>query len=406
MPTACDALAAQTRFLASLAYGLNAVDSTNLQEYAAITNVGALTIITMGAIFMFGRVWSFYWLAHVMPFVSVFVGGAASHAVFDGILAPISASLGIAHGLRCAMGIALVLSSASLLGFVTNRSISVWFFSAGAAVCGYGACLVWPALLGSRMSGTPARGIFAGVAASLGGMNFSGLGRERVESLMGWLGCLLVAQGALQLVVVNLLSAHQAASFGLVTCSSYYVCVLAVGVGVAREVLTAGKSAKDPNELDMGQIQKMLAAGGGGMGAGGGGSGVGGASARQARPTSSDPHRKAAAAEAEMNAGETEGGSGERKWKWEQTSKGGESEVMVRFPLGAAPVTKKEVQVVFKPKTLKVSVGDKVLLDGRTYGSTYPEDCTWCLVPVADGHELQVLLALVENSKWHDLLAK
>ena len=75
---------------------------------------------------------------------------------------------------------------------------------------------------------------------------------------------------------------------------------------------------------------------------------------------------------------------------------------LVRFAL-EAPATKKDVKVVFKAKELKVTVAGVELLNAKLFGPTYPDDSTWCLVE--KGAELQVLLALSEDTKWHALLA-
>eukprot|EP00959_Pyramimonas_sp_CCMP1952_P216235 4522671-Pyramimonas_sp.AAC.1 len=53
---------------------------------------------------------------------------------------------------------------------------------------------------------------------------------------------------------------------------------------------------------------------------------------------------------------------------WEQMSKYGESEIIVRFPLATA-VTKKDVKVVFKARELKVTVAGEDLVNGKTYGT-------------------------------------
>jgi hypothetical protein len=100
---------------------------------------------------------------------------------------------------------------------------------------------------------------------------------------------------------------------------------------------------------------------------------------------------------AAKNAGELD----EKTYKWEQTSKYGESEIIVRFPL-ATPATKKDVKVVFKARELKVSVSGEELLSGRLAGTITIDDCTWCLVE--KGSELQLLLALAEDVKWGTLL--
>ena len=74
----------------------------------------------------------------------------------------------------------------------------------------------------------------------------------------------------------------------------------------------------------------------------------------------------------------------------------------MRFAL-EAPATKKDVKVVFMAKELKVTVAGVELLNAKLFGPTYPDDSTWCLVE--KGAELQVLLALSEDTKWHALLA-
>jgi len=166
--------------------------------------------------------------------------------------------------------------------------------------------------------------------------------------------------------------------------------------------------------MDMASLQAML----GGMGGGGGGA---------------DPAQQMAqknqADNAAKNAGEQDGGVDGKSWKWEQTSKYGEvscvasrtlcdrslrkeprtrlprrqSEVIVRFPL-ETPATKKDVKVVFKAASLQVSVAGEELINGALSGTVQIDDCTWCLVE--KGSELQVLLALAEDVKWPDLLAK
>merc|ERR1719247_3754323 len=99
-----------------------------------------------------------------------------------------------------------------------------------------------------------------------------------------------------------------------------------------------GKGGGEGGEggMDMAALQQML----GGMGGMGGGGGPEADMQRQAQA-----NQQAAAAK---NAGEAEGDG----YKWEQTSKYGESEIIVRFVL-AAPATKKDVKVVFKARELK-----------------------------------------------------
>merc|ERR1719483_438829 len=104
---------------------------------------------------------------------------------------------------------------------------------------------------------------------------------------------------------------------------------------------------------------------------------------------------------AAKNAGE-EGGADGKKYKYEQTSKYGESEIIVRFAL-ETPATKKDIKVVFKATTLQVTVAGEEVLNGKLFGRVQTDDCTWCLVE--KGAELQVLLALASDTKWQALMA-
>merc|ERR1711935_967602 len=104
---------------------------------------------------------------------------------------------------------------------------------------------------------------------------------------------------------------------------------------------------------------------------------------------------------AAKNAGKEEGGADGKKNKYEQTSKYGESEIIVRFAL-ETPATKKDVKVVFKATTLQVTVAGEEVLNGKLFGRVQTDDCTWCLVE--KGAELQVLLALASDTKWSSLM--
>ena len=146
--------------------------------------------------------------------------------------------------------------------------------------------------------------------------------------------------------------------------------------------------------MDMAKLQAMLGGMGGGMG------GMGGAMTPEQEQMQTAQQNQAAAAA--KNEGEKEEGADGKTYKWEQTSKYGESEVLVRFTL-AAPATKKDVKVIFKAKSLKVTVAGEDLIDGATFGTVAIDDSTWCLVE--KGSELQVLLALAEDNKWSSLLA-
>uniref|UniRef100_A0A7S3AR43 CS domain-containing protein n=1 Tax=Haptolina ericina TaxID=156174 RepID=A0A7S3AR43_9EUKA len=152
--------------------------------------------------------------------------------------------------------------------------------------------------------------------------------------------------------------------------------------------------------MDMASLQAMLGGMGGAGEMGGMMGGMGGGMPGGPPAAVQQQAQANQAAAAEKNAGEQDAEDG--KYKWEQTSKYGESEVIVRFPL-AAPATKRDVKVVFKAKELKVVVKGEELLNGKTFASTHPDDSTWCLVE--NGSELQVLLALAEDSKWNTLLA-
>ena len=145
--------------------------------------------------------------------------------------------------------------------------------------------------------------------------------------------------------------------------------------------------------MDMAALQAMLGGMGGMGGIGGMGGGMPGGPPAEMQQQAQRNQAEAAA----KNDGEKDAGT----YKWEQTSSGGDSEVIVRFPL-SAPATKKDVKVVFKAKELKVTVAGVELLNAKTYGTTYSDDCTWCLVE--KGAELQVMLALAEDTKWHSLV--
>merc|ERR1719345_715258 len=80
---------------------------------------------------------------------------------------------------------------------------------------------------------------------------------------------------------------------------------------------------------------------------------------------------------AAKNAGEKEGGVDGKTWKWEQTSKYGESEILIRFSLAEA-AGKKDVKVVFKASSLLVTVAGVELINGPTFGMCIIDDCTWC----------------------------
>ena len=124
-------------------------------------------------------------------------------------------------------------------------------------------------------------------------------------------------------------------------------------------------------------------------------------------------HNESMRAYAAKNAGEAEGGADGKTWRWEQTSNGSESEVLVRFTL-AKPASKKEVKVAFKVQSLAVAVAGESLFDAKLHGKVYPDECTWSLVEQTASeaysdklvHELQVLLSLVDDAKWPDLCAK
>ena len=156
-----------------------------------------------------------------------------------------------------------------------------------------------------------------------------------------------------------------------------------------------GEGGGEGGGMDMAALQAML----GGMGGGGmGGMGGGGPEADMRRQAQANQQ-----AAADKNAGETEEvGADGKKLLWEQTSKYGESEIIVRFQL-ATPATKKDVKVTFKAKELKVIVAGEELINGKTFGTITVDDSTWCLVE--KGSELQLLLALAEDVKWSTLLA-
>lgn len=141
--------------------------------------------------------------------------------------------------------------------------------------------------------------------------------------------------------------------------------------------------------MDMNAMMSMM----GGMGGMGGPSGAEGDMQRKSQANQQD--------HAANNAGEAEGGDEGKKFKWEQTSAGGESTILVRFPL-TATATKRDVKVVFKAKELKVTVHGDELMAGKTYGVVSVDDSTWCIGE--EGRELQVLLAPAQDTKWQAVL--
>ena len=181
-------------------------------------------------------------------------------------------------------------------------------------------------------------------------------------------------------------------------------------------VLARSLMADDEAEpgMDPDMMAKLMGAMGGGAGGGGGGmdmaalqamlGGMGGMNGMDMGGMGGDPETSAKR-KAQMNqqdaAAKNAGELDEKTYKWEQTSKYGESEIIVRFPL-ATPATKKDVKVVFKARELKVSVSGEELLSGRLAGTITIDDSTWCLVE--KGSELQLLLALAEDVKWGTLL--
>ena len=95
-----------------------------------------------------------------------------------------------------------------------------------------------------------------------------------------------------------------------------------------------------------------------------------------------------------------------RACRWEQINRKiskteGEIELLIRWTL-EKPVTKKDIKVVFKPRFLQVTVAGVDLIKGPTFGPTYPDEGTWCIIE--GGKELQVQLSLSTDTKWTSLL--
>jgi hypothetical protein len=138
-----------------------------------------------------------------------------------------------------------------------------------------------------------------------------------------------------------------------------------------------GGEGGEGGEPDMASLMQMLGKGGGkGMGGMGGG-GMGG----KGGPDPDAEH-------------EEDGG----KWKWNQK---GSDEVQVTVPLPEG-ITKKDVAVVFKAKSLKVSVKGEVIIDGDLSAAVDTDECTWCFSP--DKTELNVMMTKQQEGNWPKLL--
>ena len=167
--------------------------------------------------------------------------------------------------------------------------------------------------------------------------------------------------------------------------------------------LGQGGAGGEGGGMDMAALQAMM----GGMGGGGGGMGgmggmMGGMGGGGPEADLRQRSQQKQAEHEAKNAGEIEGGSDGKTWKWEQTSDGDESTILVRFTL-ATKATKRDVKVVFKAKELKVTVAGESLVEGKLHGTVSVDDSTWCIVE--EGMELQVMLALASDTKWDALLA-
>ena len=78
------------------------------------------------------------------------------------------------------------------------------------------------------------------------------------------------------------------------------------------------------------------------------------------------------------------------RYTWTQT----DEEVEVYVPVDAE-TTKKQVACQFRSGSLRLSVGDQVLIDGNTCKTIDPEECTWQLERGSD--ETKVWITLVKK---------
>merc|ERR1719408_1212202 len=83
----------------------------------------------------------------------------------------------------------------------------------------------------------------------------------------------------------------------------------------------------------------------------------------------------------------------EEGWKWNQKG----DEVQVTVPLSEG-TTKKDISVVFKATSLKVSVKGATVVEGQLSGAVETDECTWCLS--GDRTELHVMLTKVTEGNW------
>jgi len=74
--------------------------------------------------------------------------------------------------------------------------------------------------------------------------------------------------------------------------------------------------------------------------------------------------------------------------------------VQVTVPLPEG-ITKKDVVVVFKAASLKVSIKGEVVLEGELSDKVESDECTWCFSP--DKTELNVMLTKQKEGNWPKL---
>ena len=146
------------------------------------------------------------------------------------------------------------------------------------------------------------------------------------------------------------------------------------GMEAMLKGMGGGKGGGEGGEPDMAALMEMLGKGGmGGMGGGKGG--MGGGKGQE------DPNAER----------EEEGG-----WKWSQKG----DEIQVTVPLPEA-TTKKDIAVVFKAASLKVTVKGEVKLEGALSDKVETDECTWCLS--SDKTELNVMLTKIKDGNWAKL---
>merc|ERR1712203_1082338 len=99
-------------------------------------------------------------------------------------------------------------------------------------------------------------------------------------------------------------------------------------------------------------------------------------------------------------ADDSEKKSSDGKYMWQQKN----DEIQVRF-LEHEGLTKKDINVKFSTKNLKVELKGETIVDGPLFNSVEADECCWSIDP--DTRFLQIMLTKKEgdSSNWSSLMA-